>query len=132
MAKKKKILITTGSLARSYPKLLKLSRGKTRQQLSKILKQGDKDCVRSLCECVSLGVNALKPERFTKSQLKSLSKKKELLRFIGQVGQCRKPSEMRNVSSDLNNALMQSGRGIGLLLGIVVPALINLIASKLK
>lgn len=131
MPKNKKIIISTGSLARSYPRLLKLTRGNTREQISRMLQKGDRDCMKSLCECVSLGLNTLKPERFTKSQLKSLSKKKELLRFIGQVGQCRKPSERRYVSKDLNKALVKSGRGIGLLLSIVVPALINLIASKI-
>lgn len=127
---KGKIRISTGSLIRAYPKLLKMSKGEARKQISRMLKKSDKDGIRSVCECVSLGLSTLRPDRFNERELRSLVKKKELLRFISQAAQCRRKFKQQGLRKKLDGALIKSGKGIGLILSIVLPALLDLIIKK--
>ena len=131
MGKSKKVRIDTGRLVRSYPKLMNLGRGEARSKIVRMIKKSKQDTLKSACECVSAGLNTLKPGNFTKEELKLLNGEKEMLRFIAQAATCN-ASKKRRLSKKVQNAMVQSGGGIGLILSVLLQALISLITKKLS
>jgi hypothetical protein len=127
MANKQKI--NAKKLAKVFPSLSKIDKKNVKNRVVKLIKRKENDTLDAVCECVSTGLGALKPEDFNKKDLKNLTKKKELLRFLSEYSKCSKDKKQK-LKKKRDISLVQSGQGLGILLATVLPILANLIIKK--
>lgn len=127
MARKQKI--NAKKLARVFPSLSNINKGNVKDRIVKLVKRKENDALDAVCDCVSTGLGALKPSDFNKKDLKNLSKKKELLRFLSEYSKCSKRKKQK-LHKKRDITIVQSGKGLGILLATVLPILANLIIKK--
>ena len=129
MAKTKKIKIKSRLFAKVLPHLEHIAQcsNKTRRYILTQQKAGFLDI---MCQCLNSGVANLRKTDFSTKDWKTLQIDKEKLRFLGDYGACGK-KQGKKQRRTRDRIVAQSGRGIGIILGTVLPMLANLILSKI-
>ena len=82
-----------------------------------------------LCQCLKWTKNLVPEKKFSKSQLKRISNDSEAIEFLIALTNCSKEKRSRLIKKR-DKLLKQTGRGFGLYLGSILPAVCGVLSSK--
>ena len=126
--KDEKRKIKASSLAKAFPTLIKISEGNT-SEIPRLIKKKSEREIKAICSCVNMGLSSLKKRDFQSKPFRTLRTEREKLRFLSDFSQCSKNKKLCLVHKR-NTALIQSGKGIGLILSSILPALADILINQ--
>lgn len=126
---KQKLKINAKNFVDVFPSLMKINKKNTRKRINKIVSKNDNKTMDSICECVSTGLGVLKPTDFPKKDFKKLTRSKEMLRFLSNYASCSR-NKRKKLQNKRNEAALQGGQGLGILLTTLLPILADIVIKK--
>ena len=132
MAGKKGRRLINARRLRSYlPSVKKIAiAGLCGKGLSKTVRNARCGSLDAVCECAEIGLNVLKRGDFKKSDMAKMAAYKDGIRFLAEYSKCR-TGKKKCLRTRRDKKILQSGRGLGILLSTVLPIVASFIASKL-
>lgn len=82
-----------------------------------------------VCRCVELSMKTLRDDYFTNRQIANLHKCEEKIKFLNSVAKCS-GTKRKCLEHKADENMVQGGRGIGVLLSVLLPILADLIIRK--
>ena len=128
MPRRRKVKVS--SVLQMMPHLFKLTRAKSRRQREELLKNFDTPQKDVLTRLLEVALDNIPQESLTPAQLKAINSSGEQLRFLKFYSKCKK-RDRKKMRPELQKNLKQCGRGVGAILGIALPILIEVIRAAI-
>lgn len=85
----------------------------------------------SICDCAAIGLKTLRKNNLDSDTLSKMAAHKDGIRFLAQYSKCSK-KKRGSLRKKRNQAIVQNGKGIGLLLAALVPIISTVLGKIIK
>lgn len=120
--------LKTSQLVKAYSQLSKVANSKGSKRTN-LLNQKNNNFLDIVCHCVSNGITNLPKTVFKKEDWKNLKINAESLRFLSDYINCNHKRK-KSLRKQRKKIIQQSGGSISIILGILLPMLVDIIVNK--